>query len=239
MSAPDLIAGTAAQLASAFSTPADVAALIAALVGVALVITSSFVKTMIPLRWLAVGSNIGFLVYCALHPSIIVLLLHGTLLPINVWRAVEMVRLTRRVRAAAAAGDLSGLWLKPYMRSARFKAGQVLFNKGDSAEHLFMLADGQVEFVEIGEAIEPGRMFGEIAFFAPDRRRTLTARCRTDCTVLSIDESTFKQLYFQNPAFGFQVVALVAGRLLADRQRLFDHLASLPNERGVTVDVHY
>ncbi len=239
MSAAELIAGAAARLASAFSTPADVLALLAAGVGVALVITSSFVKTMIPLRWLAVGSNVGFLVYSSVHPLIIVLLLHGTLLPINVWRAIEMVRLTRRVRAAAAAGDLSGLWLKPYMRSARYKAGQVLFNKGDMAEHLFLLAEGQVEFVEIGEAIEPGRMFGEIAFFAPDRRRTLTARCRTDCGVLSIDESTFKQLYFQNPAFGFQVVALVAGRLLADRQRLTDHLGSRQNERPVADDVHY
>ena len=219
MSLADLMDKMAAQLAAAFATPMDALGIGAALVGVALVVTSSFVKTMIPLRWLAVGSNVGFLVYCAVHPSIIVLLLHGTLLPINVWRAVEMARLTRRVRAAAAAGDLSGVWLKPYMKSARMRAGDVLFRMGDPAEHLYLLADGQIEFVEIGEVMDAGRMFGEIAFFAPDRRRTLTARCRTDCTVLSIDESTFMQLYFQNPAFGFQVVSLVAGRLIADRQR--------------------
>jgi CRP/FNR family cyclic AMP-dependent transcriptional regulator len=232
MSAADLIANAASGVASAFSSPADAVAVVAAIIAAALVVISSFVKTMIPLRWLAAGSNVGFLIYGAVHPSLVIVLFHGTLLPINFWRAIEMVRLTRRVTAAAQAGDRSGVWLKPYMDNARLTAGDVLFRKGDPAEHLYFLADGQIEFVEIGELMEPGRMFGEIAFFAPDKRRTLTARCRTDCTVLSIDESTFKQLYFQNPAFGFQVVALVAGRLLADRQRLADHLATIRSSPG-------
>jgi CRP-like cAMP-binding protein len=112
------------------------------------------------------------------------------------------------------------------MRSARMKAGRVLFRKGDAARHLYFLASGQIEFVEIGEMMEAGRLFGEIAFFAPDKRRTLTARCATDCTVLRIDETTFKQLYFQNPAFGFQVVNLVTSRLIADRHRLESMMAS-------------
>jgi hypothetical protein len=44
--------------------------------------------------------------------------------------------------------------------------------------------------------------------------------------VLSIDETTFKQLYYQNPAFGFEVVSLVAGRLMADVHRLQERLAA-------------
>ena len=44
--------------------------------------------------------------------------------------------------------------------------------------------------------------------------------------MLRIDEATFKQLYFQNPAFGFEVVTLVAGRLTADRKRLEQQLAA-------------
>ena len=111
------------------------------------------------------------------------------------------------------------------MRSRRLKAGHVLFRKGEPAAHLYFLAEGRIEFVEIGETLEPGRMFGEIAFFAPDKCRTLTARCAQDSTVLSIDESTFKQLYYQDPAFGFEIVSLVAGRLMADRQRLQQMLA--------------
>jgi phosphotransferase system glucose/maltose/N-acetylglucosamine-specific IIC component len=215
-----------ASLASSLATPAGVVAVCSAAVAGALVVVSSFVKTMIPLRCLAVGGNLGFLLYGALHPSLIMMLLHGALLPINVWRTAEMVRLTRRVTAAAAENDLSGVWLRPYMRSRRMKAGRVLFRKGDAARHLYVLASGEIEFVEIGEMMEAGRLFGEIAFFAPDKRRTLTARCATDCIVLRIDETTFKQLYFQNPAFGFQVVNLVTSRLIADRRRLESVMAA-------------
>jgi CRP/FNR family cyclic AMP-dependent transcriptional regulator len=226
LSVHEYVAFVAANLSSALATPIGIFAVCSAVVAAALVLVSSFVKTMIPLRCLAVGGNLGFLVYGAIHPSVVMMLLHGALLPVNIYRAIEMVRLTRRVRAAAAEGDLSGVWLKPYMRRKRLKAGDVLFRKGDAADHLYFLVEGRIEFVEIGEGMEAGRLFGEIAFFAPDKRRTLTARCTTDCLVLRIDEATFQQLYFQNPAFGFQVVTLVAGRLMADRKRLEHQLAA-------------
>jgi CRP-like cAMP-binding protein len=154
-------------------------------------------------------------------------LLHGALLPINVWRVRDMVRLTRRVTAAAATQDLSGVWLKPYMRKRRYKAGHMLFRKGDAATHLYFLAEGRIAYEEIGETMEAGGLFGEIAFFAPDKQRSLTARCITDCTVLRIDETTFLQLYFQNPSFGFQIVTLVTGRLMADRRRLQEQLTAV------------
>ncbi|MEJ8858601.1 cyclic nucleotide-binding domain-containing protein [Variovorax robiniae] len=220
MALPDLYALATQSLETAFATTSGTIALFAAGIAGLLVVVSSFVKTMIPLRYLAVAGNVGFLIYGALHPAFIMILLHGALLPINIWRLAEMARLTRQVTKAAEQSDLSGVWLRPYMRKQRLRAGQVLFRKGDQATHLYFLADGRMEFVEIGQEMEPGRLFGEIAFFAPDKRRTLTARCVTKCTVLRIDEHTFRELYFQNPAFGFQVVSLVAGRLIADRQRL-------------------
>jgi phosphotransferase system glucose/maltose/N-acetylglucosamine-specific IIC component len=223
----ELIAVAIAGLLSAVATPLGIFALCCGALAAVLGIISSFVKTMIPLRCLAVGGNLAFFIYGALHPSILVMLLHGTLLPFNIYRAAEMVRLTRRVRAAAATGDLSGVWLKPYMRKKRLKAGEVLFKKGDAADHLYFLAEGQIEWVEIGQTMEPGVLFGEIAFFAPDKQRTLTARCTVNSTVLRIDEQTFQQLYFQNPAFGFEIVTLVAGRLLADRSRLELQLAAV------------
>jgi len=234
MSLNEYLAFVAANLSSAVATPMGIFAVGSAVVAGVLVLVSSFVKTMIPLRFLAVGGNLGFLIYGAIHPSVVMMLLHGALLPINIFRALEMVRLTRRVRAAAAEGDLSGVWLKPYMRKKRLKAGRVLFRQGDAADHLYFLAEGRIEFVEIGETMEAGRLFGEIAFFAPDKRRTLTARCTTDCTMLRIDEATFKQLYYQNPEFGFEVVTLVAGRLTADRKRLEQQLAASRPQASVT-----
>lgn len=226
MNLSQLLANFEASAAAAVSSPTEIIAIVSAIVAGALIVISSFLRTMIPLRWLAVASNAGFVIYGALHPSLLMLLLHSTLLPINIYRAREMVRLTRRVRAVSRSQDLSGIWLKPYMKSRQLKAGQVLFHKGDLADSLYFLAEGRIEFVEIGTFMEPGRIFGEIAFFAPDRKRTLTARCAEPCKVLAIDQHTLEQLYFQNPAFGFRLIGLVAGRLTADVHRLEQKLAN-------------
>jgi len=208
----------------ALQSPTEMVAVVSVVIAAAFVLVSSFVKTMIPLRWLAIGSNFGFVAYGAIHPSYPMLLLHASLVPINVYRLAEMMRLTRRVREVSAERDHSAVWLKPYMRSSRLRAGTVLFHKGDLADRLYLLADGRIELVEIAGSIVPGAIFGEIAFFAPDRRRRLTARCAEDCTVLSIDESTVQQLFYQNPAFGFKMVELVADRLSADVGRLTEQL---------------
>jgi CRP/FNR family transcriptional regulator, cyclic AMP receptor protein len=220
VSAEQVAAQASAALASVLSSPTEIVALIAAAAAGGLTITSSFVKTMVPLRLLALCSNCGFLAYGVLHPSWVMALMHGVLLPINAVRLGDMLRLTRRVRAASGRNDKSGLWLRPYMKSQQCKAGDVLFVKGALAEHLYVLADGRIEFVEIGASIGPGQMFGEIAFFAPDRRRTLTARCSEDSVVLSINQHTVRELYYQNPAFGFEIVGLIAARLSADVERL-------------------
>ncbi|QDL37352.1 Crp/Fnr family transcriptional regulator [Rhodoferax sediminis] len=220
MAPVELLSSTIASTREALSKPGEVIALLSLTVGVVLVLVSSFVKTMIPLRWLAVASCVGFVIYGALRPSIAVLLLNAALLPINLYRVAEMIRLTRRVAEVSPEDNLSGVWLKPYMHSAKVKAGTVLFRKGDSAKRLYMLAEGQVEFVEVGSVLGPGTIFGEVGLFSPGHRRALTARCIGACTVLSIDESTVKQLYYQNPAFGFKLIALVARRLSADVERL-------------------
>jgi phosphotransferase system glucose/maltose/N-acetylglucosamine-specific IIC component len=216
----EIVERAIATVTATMATTEGLIALISVAVAAALIFAGSFVKTMIPLRWLGLGSNFGFIVYGALFPSLPVLALHSLLVPVNLYRLVEMIRLSRRVDAAAQVQDTSGLWLRPYMKRRKLKTGAVLFRKGDLADHLYMLVSGRIELVEIGNELPAGRIFGEIAFFAPDRRRTLTARCLEDSEVLAINESTVRQLYFQNPEFGFQVIGLVAGRLSADIRRL-------------------
>ena len=119
---------------AALASPTGMLALASAGVASGLTVVSTFLKTMIPLRWLAVGSNVGFFFYGLLYPSLPMMVLHAVLLPINIYRAIEMIRLTRRVTNAAARRDNSGVWLKPYMKSKELKAGTVLFNKGDPAD---------------------------------------------------------------------------------------------------------
>jgi len=223
-----IAAQLSAYVTSALSSPTELLAIFSVIVAGVLQVSSSFVKTMVPLRWLAVLSNFGFLAFGVLHPQFVMALLHGFLLPINVVRLTEMTRLTRRVKAATNNTDRSGIWLRPYMRTSRRKKGDVLFRIGDEAEHLYILIEGRIDFVEINASLGPGQMFGEIAFFSPERRRTATAICGEDCVLLSIDQSTVRQLYFQNPGFGFEIVGLVAGRLSADVARLRGQLAEQP-----------
>ena len=218
-----------AYLKAMLESPAEIAALVAVIIAGILTLTSSFVKTMVPLRGLAVCSNIGFLCWGVLHPSPVMALLHAALLPINCVRFSEMLRLTRRVRIAASNADTSGIWLRPYMKQTRRKAGDVLFSKGDTADHLYFLAQGRIELVEIGAVMEPGRVFGEIAFFSASRQRTLSARCLDDCLILSVNQQTVGELYYQNPSFGFELIRLVTNRLTADIDR---HVAQIERLRA-------
>ncbi len=212
-------------LALQAASPVQVVAHLAAAVGIGLVAAGALVRTMTPLRWLAVGSNLGLLVYGALHPSPITLLVAGLLLPINIFRAVEVTRLTRRVQHAGVAADLAGLWLRPHMKARRLKAGTTLFNKGDKADRLHLLAEGAMVLSDINEPLPAGRIFGEVALFSPSGLRTHGVRCVTACTVLEIHASTVRQLYFQNPAFGFHLIELLAANFSADIARAEQRLA--------------
>lgn len=198
--------------------PVQWVAVAAGLLGGGLVIASSLARTILPLRWLAAGSNLGFIAYGLVHPAPLVLLLHLALLPINLWRAVEMRRLTRRVQAAQA-GMSPQVWLQPYMKRRRLRDGDVLFREGDAADRLYVVAEGELEFLPGGKRIGPGEMVGEISFFSPDGRRTGTLRAAGPATLLSMDAVAFRQLFHENPAFGFEVVRLVTARLSGDVAR--------------------
>ncbi len=217
----------AAFLAGVMTSPAQIVAHGAAAAGVALVAAGALARTMMPLRWLAVGSNLGLLVYGVLHPSPITLTIAATLLPINIYRAIEVTRLSRRVHRAAAAAELATLWIRPHMVSRRLKPGQVLFFKDDTAEHLFLLADGHMELADIGEPLGLGHIFGEVALFSPDGLRTHTVRCVTACTVLEIHVSTVRQLFYQHPAFGFHLIELLAANYSRNLHRAERRIAGL------------
>lgn len=227
-----LFAVQSERLLAALADPQQALALAAAALAGVLVVVSAFVKTMIPLRWLAVAGNIGFIAYGAAYPAPLILVLHLVLLPVNLWRVVQMVQLTRRVSASGVDAAQMQLWLRPYMRSRRHRAGGVLFRRGDHASRIYFLVEGRIGLEEADRELQPGEMFGEIAFFVPDRRRSSTARCLSDCTVMSIDEATFRQLVYQNPDFGLHVIGLIAARLSDDVRRAQAAAPSVPSQGG-------
>ncbi len=185
----------------------------------ALVFLTFCMRTMVPLRLAAIASNVAFIVYAAMESIHPVLILHTVLLPMNVWRTAQMLRLVRRVRTAAQ-GDMSVEWLKPYMRRERHAAGEVLFRRGDHADRLFYLIAGEVELSEIGVTLSPGTLFGEVALFSPDQRRTQSAACRTPVEMLWVTGDEIAQLCYQNPAIAFHLLRIITARLLMNADRL-------------------
>ena len=182
-------------------------------VAAGLVFATFCMKTMIPLRLVGITSNVAFATYASLAGVVPLLVLHCALLPMNVWRLMQIRALLREVREAAA-GDLPLESLLPFMSPRRALAGEVLFRRGDAAGEMFYLLSGAVRLEELGKTLGPGAMLGEISMFAPRRERTATAVCDTEAELLSITADKVMQLYYQNPRFGFHVVRLITGRLI-------------------------
>jgi hypothetical protein len=170
---------------------------------------------MRPLPIVALGSNVLFATYAFFSGLYPVLILHVVLFPINLARLVQLQSLTRRV-AVADSGDLSMADLLPFMHHRKVRAGATVFSKGDIADGLHYIDSGRVEITELGISRGAGEVFGEIGVFAPDRRRTATVVAATDCDLYDLSEATARELYFQNPSFGFAVLRLITLRLLGN-----------------------
>jgi CRP/FNR family transcriptional regulator, cyclic AMP receptor protein len=184
----------------------------------ATVLATFCMSTMIPLRVVALASNVLFMAYGYADHLYPVFFLHAILLPVNALRLVQFYRLVREMRDAPRK-DLSVQSLLPYMARRKFSAGETLVRKGERADRLYYLVDGEVEVIEISKVLHAGVVVGEIGVFAPNQQRTATIVCRTDCNMLELTESKAKQLYFQDRSFGFAVLQLIISRLVEDKER--------------------
>jgi CRP-like cAMP-binding protein len=106
------------------------------------------------------------------------------------------------------------------MKPRRYRAGQVLFRKGDIAEEMFLTVTGKFLVVEIGVELPPGHFMGELGFAAPGNRRTQTIKCVESGNVLTITYERLLELYFQNPQFGYYFLRLTTERLMQNVARL-------------------
>jgi CRP/FNR family transcriptional regulator, cyclic AMP receptor protein len=183
-------------------------------------------RTMLPLRVIAIAANLFFIAYGALAQVYPNLVLHLLLLPFNIYRLAEILRMTRRVRRARS-GEFDVRWISQLLPARGFADGDILFRKGDPPDNLYYLVSGRIRLAETDMTLEAGAVFGEIAFFSDAKERTLTAVCDGPCQIVMIDEGSFMQLYYQNPAFGMYIVRLISRRLLDGMSRSPDAYAPL------------
>jgi len=184
-----------------------------------LLIVAFTMKTIIPLRAFAMAASLAIILYGAFAPHVGILAIGVVMALVNLWRLTEMRRLVGAVRVASGA-PLTVDWLLPYMRPVDIPAGHVLFSKGDKADAMYFVSSGRVRIDEMDLEMSKGSIFGEIGIFSSDRRRTATAKCIEPCSLLLITAEKVRELYYQNPRFGFYLVGLITERLMHNAKEL-------------------
>jgi hypothetical protein len=190
-----------------------------ALLGAIFYVATLLMRTIIPLRVSAIISDIFFVAYAVLANSVTTFILYILLLPINLIRLNQMLRLVKKARISAQ-GDLSMDWLKPFMTRRKFRRGDMLFRKGEPANEMFFTATGRFLVAELGIELPAGRIVGELGFLSPNNRRTQSVECVEDGEVLAIAYDKLLEIYFQNPEFGYYFLRLSSDRLLQNIARL-------------------
>jgi hypothetical protein len=169
---------------------------ICALIGATFFVATLLTRTMVPLRVSNMISNVFFMAFGALAGDIRAFLVAFLLLPINAIRLRQMLNLVKKARNAVRGGG-SMEWLKPFMTQRKYRQGEVLCKKGDTANEMFLTVSGNFLVTEFGIELPPGSPVGELGFLTPNNQRTATVECTEAAQVLTITYerllgSTFK-----------------------------------------------
>jgi hypothetical protein len=184
----------------------------------ALLLASAAMRTMTLLRALAIAANLAIVAYGILSARYPIAAVGGVILLLNAWRLFEMRRLVAATRAATAAGSapITVDWLLPYMRPLALPADAVVFRKGDAADAMFFISHGRVRIEEFDKELGEGTLFGEIGLFSDSQVRSATVKTVGDASLLVVSADKVRELFFENPEFGFFLVGLITRRLAED-----------------------
>lgn len=196
--------------------------------GALMTLATFSMKTMLHLRMVGIVANLAFITYGVLNHVYPVLLLHMILLPLNVWRLWQLLQMTRQIKAISAS-RLSMEWLKPFSRRKDAQAGEAIFRKGDAATEILFVLSGRFRAVEADIVLEQGEVIGELGLITKEHKRTQTVVCEQAGSLLRINYDEVRQMYFQNPRFGFFFLELVAERLMRDANRMTLTQDTVPN----------
>jgi hypothetical protein len=181
-----------------------------------LVFSTFYLKTMVRLRLVAIASNFIFVAYGLMGNLVPILVLHLLLLPLNIWRLVEIKQLIRKVRASEQTGTAAPELIMPYMQQLTRKSGEQLFAKGERADCVYYVVKGSARLMEKSIVVPRGQMIGIIGIFSREHRRTDTAVCLSDVELGMITKDKILELFHQSPDFGAFLIRLVARRAALD-----------------------
>lgn len=175
--------------------------------GTTLTVVAYAMKSSVRLRIAGIMSSLAFLTYGALTHSYPVMLMEMVLLPLNLWRLYQMLRLMRS--AQPQADELEGRldWLLPHMLKVYLRPGCTLFASGDRADRLMVVVNGTVNWR--GRSFGPGAVIGDADLFDRQRRQEGSAFAETAIEVAVTSKSRLAEIYFENPVFGCRLVQLL------------------------------
>ncbi|HKF71848.1 MAG TPA: cyclic nucleotide-binding domain-containing protein [Stellaceae bacterium] len=177
-----------------------------------LVLCTFLAKTMMPLRVIALGSNVAFITYGALLHLYPVLVLHIILFPVNAWRLREIFQLVKSVEDTVDDRKVFNA-LVPFAKRVTVPRGEVLIRKGDPSDALYLVIEGKLWVEEAEAEIGPGGIVGEMGVLSRTHRRTATVDARTDCELGRVSAVDFQRVYFADPTLGLALIRLIIDRL--------------------------
>jgi uncharacterized membrane protein len=106
------------------------------------------------------------------------------------------------------------------VRTRPFKAGQMIFNQGDSGTAMYLVADGHVNIHLPGDGsqrvslkdVSRGEYFGELALF-DDKPRSASALATTEAMLLELSRETLSAYLERRPRAAMAILRTMAERL--------------------------
>jgi CRP/FNR family transcriptional regulator, cyclic AMP receptor protein len=98
--------------------------------------------------------------------------------------------------------------------SETFLAGELIFREGEPGEVMYVVQEGEVELLRQGhlfETVGPGGILAELALIEATTHRS-TARAKTDCKLVPINQTRFKVQVHHYPHFALQVMQVIVYR---------------------------
>jgi CRP/FNR family transcriptional regulator, dissimilatory nitrate respiration regulator len=131
--------------------------------------------------------------------------------------------------AGLTAQDFEGL--AGHMHEERLGKGEVLFHRGDNAQHFYFLESGQVELSllssngqkKVIEVVGHHRTFAEAVMFMREGNFPVTAETLTDSVLVRVDNEAYRDVLNASPDACFRLLSDVCRHLHA-RVREIEHL---------------
>lgn len=96
-----------------------------------------------------------------------------------------------------------------------YESGQVVFKEGEPGDVMYVIVEGEVEFLIRGTPVRSfgsGEVFGEMALIS-EKPRSATVVTKTACRLAPINRKRFLLLVQQSPQFSLHMLDVMAERI--------------------------